>query len=270
MDYHEFMHSGDAAAIDKLKHIPLLDKALNLVMKFGVEEYCRGMFLANHIRLSPRQLPRVYNLLPPICETLGVDIPELYLGLDPQPNAFTVGNKRNFIVITSGLLDALADEEEIRVVLAHECGHVACRHVFYSTMIQAMFNLASQNTVLAGMMVALRSSLSLAFNAWLRMSELSADRAASVCLGEIVTPIRTLLRLSGGSAKCMKDINLDEYAEQMMESEGMQAGSKWQNMLREFVEMDEEHPYTVTRIKELMCWGRDLKFQTIIKQQTVS
>ena len=46
----------------------------------------------------------------------------------------------------------------------------------------------------------------------------------------------------------------------MVESEGLLNGEKWQKMLRDFVEMDEDHPFTATRIKELLRWGNDKKY----------
>lgn len=62
MDYRLFVHPNDEAALSKLKAVPGFDMATRWIMKFGVEQYCRGLYMANHIRLSPRQLPKIYNL----------------------------------------------------------------------------------------------------------------------------------------------------------------------------------------------------------------
>lgn len=148
MDYRLFVHPNDEAALSKLKAVPGFDMATRWIMKFGVEQYCRGLYMANHIRLSPRQLPKIYNLLPSLCDQLGIEIPELYLQMYPTPNAYTVGDKRNYIVVTSGLLDCLGDGDELRAALAHECGHIACRHVFYTTMVQMMLNFGSRYEVI--------------------------------------------------------------------------------------------------------------------------
>ena len=260
MDYRKFVHPNDEAAICKLKKVPGFDLATRWVMKFGVEEYCRGMYMANHVRLSQRQLPRIYGLLPPLCKRLGIEIPELYLQMYPTPNAYTIGDKRNYIVITSGLLDCLGEGEELRAALAHECGHIACRHVFYTTMIQMMLNFGSRYEIVQN----IQEPLALAYNFWARQSEFSADRAAAICLGSVATPIKTILRLAAGPSKYTDEIDLEEYAEQMIESEGLQKGGKWQKLLKDFVEMDEDHPFTVTRVKELLCWGNDRKYAQLI------
>ena len=78
-------------------------------------------------------MSKYYDMLPPICKKLGIEIPDLYIELDVSPNSYTSGDTKPFIVMTSGLLETLPDEL-IPTVLAHECGHIACHHVLYSTM----------------------------------------------------------------------------------------------------------------------------------------
>ncbi len=260
MDYRQFIHPNDESAISKLKAVPGFDMATRLFMKFGVEEYCRGLYMANHIRLSERQLPQIYNLLPPICALFDIEVPELYLQMYPTPNAYTIGDKRNYIVITSGLIDCLGNEDELRVALAHECGHIACRHVFYSTMVQMMLNFGSRYEIVRN----IQEPLMLAYNFWSRQSEFSADRAAAICLGSVLPPIQTVLRLAGGPSRYTSGLDLEEYAEQMSESEGLQKGGKWQKFLSDFAEMDDDHPFTSTRIKELLQWGNDERFAKAI------
>ena len=247
-------------AISKLKAVPGFDTATRMFMKFGVEQYCRSLYMANHIRLSPKQLPKIYNLLPPICDILGIEVPELYLQMYPTPNAYTVGDKRSYIVMTSGILDCLDNNDEIRVVLAHECGHIVCRHVFYTTMVHMMLNFGSRNEVVQH----IQEPLMLAYNFWARQSEFSADRAAAVCLGCVATPIKTILRLAGGPFRHTQELDLDEYAEQMTESEDIQKGATWQKFLSDYVEMGEDHPFTTTRVKELLRWGNDTRFAKVI------
>lgn len=256
MDFHELIHPADDAAIKALRRVPGFNAATQLIMKLGVEQYCRALYMANHVRLSPRQLPKIYNHLPLICEKLGIETPELYLQMYPTANAYTVGDKNNYIVITSGMVDAVGFGEELACVLAHECGHILCRHVHYSTMVQMMLNYASRFPIIGEM----QEPLALAYNAWARASELSADRVSAYVVGGVVAPTRALLRLSAGPSRLTADLDCEEYIDQMMEAEGLMSSGKWQKMLRDFSEMDEDHPYTATRIKELLCWGqRDLR-----------
>lgn len=95
--------------------------------------------MSSRLRLSEKQMAKYYSMLPPICEKLGIEVPELYLELNVHANAYTSGDTKPFIVITSGLIETIPDEL-IPTVLAHECGHIVCHHVLYSTMGRMILN----------------------------------------------------------------------------------------------------------------------------------
>ena len=63
---------------------------------------------------------RLHRSLGWSCQILDLEEPELYVTLDPLPNAYTYGHTRPFIVLTSGLVDML-DDEETFFVIAHTC-----------------------------------------------------------------------------------------------------------------------------------------------------
>ena len=54
-----------------------------------------------------------------------------------MPNALTIGMNKPFIVVSSGLVDLL-DDEEMRFVLAHELGHAMSGHAVYQTLLQRL------------------------------------------------------------------------------------------------------------------------------------
>lgn len=72
------------------------------------------------------QLPaRNLAFLRGLCEKEGLPMPALGIIRGPAPNAFTFGRLQSdaSIVVTSGLLESLT-EEEVNAVLAHEAGHI--------------------------------------------------------------------------------------------------------------------------------------------------
>ena len=100
----------------------------------------RGLSPSQKIKLGPTQLPNLYNVLPVACRVLGIAEPELYLEMDPAPNAYTLGHYRPSITITSGLVEHL-DEEELQAVrfefdpapvletlMLHFCGEIRLSH----------------------------------------------------------------------------------------------------------------------------------------------
>ena len=75
----DFIHPEDAKALKALESIPGLRFLVKKFLELGYERMHYGINMASHIRLSPTQLPDIYKHLPPICEKLGMEIPEFYL-----------------------------------------------------------------------------------------------------------------------------------------------------------------------------------------------
>ncbi|MDO5439790.1 MAG: M48 family metalloprotease, partial [Erysipelotrichaceae bacterium] len=119
-----FIHNDDRAALEALKAIPGFSSLTKSFMRSWNEKLMYINNMSTYVRLSEKQLPRYYAMLPPICEKLGIEVPDLFLKLDVVPNAYTYGEEKPFIVLTSGLLETIP-EELLPTVLAHECGHIA-------------------------------------------------------------------------------------------------------------------------------------------------
>lgn len=256
VNYKEFIHPEDEAAMRNLEGVPGFDSVAKFILEHFTEDLMHGLYMAQNIKLSPTQLPNIYELLPPICGKFGIDLPEFYLTMDPMPNAWTIGDRRKFIVLTSGLLDHIKDKKELQSIIAHECGHIVCRHVFYNTI--AMLLVSFGESLGFGQVVL--APILLAIKYWQRRSELSADRASAVYMGESETPSRALLRICGGPANLTKDINLREYAEQALAYDSLVANSKWNKLLQNMAIMNTDHPFAAVRIREILSWAASPQF----------
>src|SRR3954449_949814 len=75
--------------------------------------------------VSRLEQPRLYNLLENLCISRGIPMPRLKVMESEALNAFATGlNRRQYsVTVTTGLLDALTDQE-IEAVLAHELTHI--------------------------------------------------------------------------------------------------------------------------------------------------
>ena len=129
----EFQHPHDAAATEALASVPGLDMVVSKVLEYGLERIYYLENLADNVRVTERMLPRLHRYLGWGCRILDVEEPELYVNLDPVPNAYTFGHKRPFIVLTSGLIDLLGDEE-LLFTIGHELGHIKAGHVLYTML----------------------------------------------------------------------------------------------------------------------------------------
>ena len=73
----DYIHPEDEAARRNMEAIPGFATAMKLFMRYYDEQIVHGMNMANKIRLSPTQLPEIYQKLPPICQRLSISEPEL-------------------------------------------------------------------------------------------------------------------------------------------------------------------------------------------------
>ncbi len=65
-----FIHDLDKRAFDALNNFPNIIKLREAYIANYDERAAKYTFLSSAIRLSDKQMPDIYNLLPPICEKL--------------------------------------------------------------------------------------------------------------------------------------------------------------------------------------------------------
>src|SRR5829696_6337201 len=116
-------HPADRAALNALRAIPGFDEVVRKVAGFITERGLRHLFLANSVRVGPRQRPKLDAALTDVLATLDWPTrPQLYVSQTPVANASAIGFEQPFIVINSGAIEIL-DDEELRFIIAHEMGH---------------------------------------------------------------------------------------------------------------------------------------------------
>lgn len=253
----EFIHPEDAAALRQLESIPGFPALVKKIMALGFEQLRYGMNMATAIRLSPTQLPKLYNHLPPICERLGIAEPEFYLQMDPNPNAWTFGDTKIYITITSGLVELL-DDEELDAVIAHECGHILCRHVLYHSIAQYILSGADSLGILGSLTVPIQ----FAIYYWQRKSELSCDRCASIITSPEVVA-RSMARISGGPKSITGNLNMVEWAKQADQYEAIRNDGLWNKALQLSVIIGQSHPFSAVRVREILKWGQSPQYHSL-------
>lgn len=256
IDSRFYVHDSDRMALQALEAIPAFSQVTKAFMKVWSERQFRILNMSTNLRINENQLSKYYDMLPPICEKLGIEVPELYLALDVNPNAYTAGDTQPFIVITSGLLETLP-EELIPTVLAHECGHIACHHCLYSTMGRFVLSEAVDLLGLDGPAVL---PLQAAFSYWMRCSEFSADRAAALCDGSSEKVVEMCMRFAGFDKDVAGAASVDEFINQASEYQQMVDGSKWDKLLEFLFLINMDHPLNAVRAKECQEWTATGRF----------
>jgi Zn-dependent protease with chaperone function len=241
-------HPADRAALNALRRVPGFDEAVKRIFGFFGERGIRLLFQANAVRCGPNQFSRLHTLLGEACTTMDwPDQPELYVTQTPMVNAGAVGFEHPFIVLNSGAV-ALLDDDELRVLIGHELGHVMSGHALYRTITVLLLELGFQNLpFLAGIALL---PIKLALLEWYRKSELSADRAGLLASQDETVSMRLFLKFAGGGS--MNDMSLDAFLEQAKEYEA--SGGPLDAIYKILNTLGASHPFNTLRAAELRRW----------------
>ena len=259
VDNELFIHDSDRAALNALKAIPGFTQLLKGFMKIWNEKQFKILNMSTYLKIDQDQMKKYHDMLLPICRRLGIAVPELYISLNPVPNAYTSGDTEPFIVMTSGLINAVPDEL-IASVLAHECGHIACHHVLYSTMGRLILNGAA---AFLGLSPLMTTPLQMAFYYWMRCSEFSADRAAAVCDGTGEKVVNMCMTLAGYDKNFPIEANKDAFLAQAKEYRDMVSGSAFNKTLEFIMFNSMNHPLNAVRAYECNEWCKTENFKRI-------
>jgi len=249
----EFQHPHDAAATEALGAVPGLDVLVSKVLEHGLERLYYLENIADNVRVTPRMLPRLHRYLGWGCRILDVDEPELYVTLDPTPNAYTFGHKNPFIVLTSGLVDLLGDEE-LLFTIGHELGHIKAGHVLYTVLaknIATIVAMIGQATL--GLGTLLGQGLVIALHDWYRKAELTADRAGLLCVQDLEPCLNVFMKLAGGGGRLWSEMDRHEFVRQI-EAYDEADRSTLSRAYKMWLTAWRTHPFPILRAKELRNW----------------
>ena len=252
IDYKPFIHPEDRDALNKLQAIPGLDTLMKKFMQTVTEDMMHGINMASKIKLGPTQLPELYAILKETCETLQIPEPELFLEMDPIPNAYTYGDTKPFVVVNSGIIDLLS-KEELKAVIAHECGHILCRHVLYHSLASLLVSAGSGVGSIFGLGL-ISEPLQWALMYWVRRSEFSADRVAAHVTGDADIVARTMMRLAGGGTRITANVDMEQFVRQAADYQKFMKDSAKSKFLQNWMIKDSSHPYPAVRAAEVKKW----------------
>jgi len=263
---HDYIHPLDSKALAALRAIPGIDTALKKLLAVTGESAIRIMFTASAVKITPQQCPDLHAKLQIACTTLGVDMPDFFIQQNPIVNAFTGGVEKPIIVLHTGLIERLNDEETLAVI-AHEVGHIHAEHVLYLTAAQLILALA--HIPLASLPVAgiIKDILSVtmrgALLAWMRRAELSCDRAALLVTQDPHVIGRTMMKLCGGTMA--SKIDYDLFLEQAREFEKNYDEKFLDKFWADILTSGLSHPFPVWRVSEILKWVEEGEYADLMK-----
>ncbi len=251
-------HPADRAALQALRRIPVFDQVLRSMFGFFGEKPIRLAFQANAVKISEKQFPKVHSLYREVCHTLDPDKEyEVFVSQTPIVNAGAYGMDRPFIIMNSGTIRLLSDEE-LAFVLGHELGHIMSDHVLYRTMTVLLIQLAGMGFPIVGL--AARAVL-VALLEWYRKSELSSDRAGLLAVQDPQVAMSAMLKMAGGGTT--EETNLDEF---IVQAEEYRSGGDVADQVFKVLNLiATTHPFYVLRVSEVREWIEGGDYDRIIR-----
>ncbi|WP_236061859.1 M48 family metallopeptidase [Actinacidiphila acididurans] len=259
MSSRAYEHPADRSALVALRKLSGFDTVFKALSGLVPERSLRLLFLSDSVRVSDEQFPHLNHMLRDACWILDLEkVPALYVTQDPQPNAMCIGMDEPIIVLTTGLVELL-DEEEMRAVVGHEVGHALSGHSVYRTILLFLTNLAVRlawiplgNLAILAIVTALRE--------WFRKSELSADRAGLLVGQDLQASMRGLMKIAGGNH--LHEMNVDAFLKQADEYEA--SGDLRDSVLKILNVLPRSHPFTAVRAAELRRWATSRDYQRLM------
>lgn len=263
-----FKHPLDQQAEQALRSVPGFDLLAKSFSEYLYERPQQILLMGNDLKVGPRQYATLYGIYRQCLRDLDMSPePNLYVSQNPSANAYSLGSEHPYIVLNTALLDLL-DEEEIRVILAHELGHLKCDH---SILIQMSFWVMGAANFLGditlGLGKAITTGLVYAFYEWRRKAELSADRAALLVSDDLNLVLRTLMKCAGGSQKYLHECNLEEFIRQGEAYRQLDQDNL--NQIYKFLIYNGgngsflTHPFSVERVHYLQEWFNSESYRQI-------
>lgn len=251
-EFGAYAFSGDLRVLRKLDRVKPVRIVAESTVRFW-KSVQKNQVLGSSVRISRRQFPELYDLTAECASTLDIPMPSVYVVQNQATlNAGTYGtHDEAFIILNSSLIDRF-EENELKFIIGHECGHLQNNHVVYHTAVKFM-------TQGVGAYVRWAAApATLALNAWSRRGEITCDRAGLVCCGSEEDAVNTMLKLAIGSRKLFEQMDVEEYLRQLDDiKEGV----------GRFSEYLASHPYLPKRIEALRLFAQSRYFQSLIGEE---
>lgn len=229
----------------KLDSIPGL---FSFAKKYAATAASRAIaeYNLNGIAVGPNQFPEVYQIGCDCARRLGIAVPNIYIVGSEEFNARTMASDdvEPVIEITNIMLQRMS-LDELRCVIAHECGHIQNYHSLYSILAQYLSTAVETGGSIISKTLGgiISDGAFFTLKMWSRAAEVTADRAALICCNDVQDAYKVNMKLMYGAAtvdnKMNTNMDIDLLKEQLRQVE---------NTPYRFNELFYTHPMSVKRI----------------------
>lgn len=241
-----YAYSADIAMLRTFRRMKPIELAASSIVR-SAKEMMRNQYSGTTIRVTEKQIPRIHRIAKECADTLGVQMPAIYVANSPVINAYTFGTDDDSIIVVHAALVDHFTEQELKFVIGHEMGHIQNRHVVYGTILRLLRG---------GVGLLLKWILppaEVALAAWARRAEITCDRAGLLCAQDLEVACNSFMKLACGSHKLYDELDLDEYLKQLEDARS--GPGRFQEALA-------SHPYLPKRIEALRVFAESELYRT--------
>ena len=262
----DFQHPADIQALETLKKAKGVDWLTKKVMELGLEKIIRMELTSDHLKVSDEQCATLFNRFKDCCKVMDiVSLPELFVEPNPFPNAYTTGFTNPVVVVSTGLLE-IVDDDELNFVLGHELTHIKCGHVLYMTMAKYLsMILQVVGNVTLGIGRILGTGLELSFLLWSRKAEFSCDRGGLLVCQKPESAIKGLMKLAAPIDKLWNEINVQSILTQADDFEEL-SDDRLSKLYKFIYGAQRTHPWLVLRTKEIKIWENTDTYNNLLQK----
>lgn len=254
-----YEHPADRGVMATMRAVPGLSEILRALSGVFPERGERLMALASCIRVNEKQYPKLHRMQLECAGILDLPkVPALFVQRDPEVNALTIGIDEPFVILTTGLLEAM-DDESIRFSIGHEMGHVLSGHAVLRTLLVRLLSMQTTLSWIPAGALGIRAVVA-ALREWYRKAELTADRAGLLCSQDPQAALRAHILLAGGLDP--DEIDIPSFLQQAEDYLGVDDIRDSIHKLRSVEGMT--HPLAVVRAQQLQKWAASEEYRAIL------
>lgn len=216
----EFEHPSMQQVNQTLRQSIILNQMAEAISEKVGKPWYESCF--NSVRVTDKQYGRLFELATIAARRAGfTHVPSVYIEADRGYQSNTYGSEANAFVNIGMFLPKLLSDRELLFILGHEFGHLLCRHALWMTVSMFLCGQARGNLMSNGLLAYLSNPLKILESGmesvimnWMRVADLTADRAALLVCGDIAVARRTLFLLYFKSRKELDEVDVEAWARQ--------------------------------------------------------
>jgi Zn-dependent protease with chaperone function/uncharacterized RDD family membrane protein YckC len=222
-----------------LQHqVTLQEVVLLLIGAMLYVAFARGRLLGGGLRIHAGQFGHVHAVVAECARMMRMPTPHVFIRDDPFVPIVAIGIGEPYAIVISAQFVEHFQPDELRFLIGRELGHIASGHTRFTSLL-------SSNGRESGV-------IALAFGAWLRKIDFTADRIGLLCCGSLDAAMRATAVSAFGAVG--RRVDLGAFAGQLKELHA-------EPSLR-MAEWTASTPYATNRIAALHRFARDPLYQT--------